>query len=86
MKIRLLVTGRRYHQAVSLPDELEVAAGGCVRDALDSVNELLPEAVKLEDTCMLAVNGSHVGSVADFQNVPLTENAELVVFSPVAGG
>jgi len=86
MNIRLLVTGRRYHQAVSLPDVLEFAEGACLSDALNSVNELLPENVKLEDSCLLAVNGLHVGSVSDYQNAPLTENAELVVFAPVAGG
>ena len=86
MNIRLVITGRGYHRAARLPDELDLPEGAKVDEALSQVNALLGEEGGLPASCLIAVDGQHVGSVEAHRNEPLRENSELTFIAPVAGG
>ena len=86
MKIRLVVTGRAYHQADGLPEQLELPATATLDDALAAVDRLLPADVQLPPSCLISLSGRHVGAVARHEDQPLVDGAELTLISPVAGG
>ena len=86
MKIRLVFTGRSYHTAATLPNELEMPAGATLQQALDRVNKLLPAESSLTPSCLIALAGQHVGSVSNFEDRPLADGQELTLVAPVAGG
>ncbi len=85
MKLQLVMTGRDYHTAEKLPEELELADAATLQDALSAIDNLLGEAI-LPTSCLLALNGDHVGSVASYDDRPLKDGEELVIIAPVAGG
>ena len=86
MKIRVSLTGRSYHQASSLPEELELPEDATLQQAIDQVNELLPAEAKLPASCLIAISGAHIGSVGIFADRPLSDGQELTLVAPVAGG
>lgn len=86
MKIRLVLTGRSYHTADSLPAELELDEGASLDDALHQINTALPAEAALPDSCLIAIGGQHVGTVASHPDVALQDDQELVLIAPVAGG
>jgi molybdopterin converting factor small subunit len=85
VKLQLVMTGRDYHTAERLPDELPLAEDATLQDALSAINALLGEA-GLPTSCLLALNGEHVGSVASFTDRAIRDGEELVIIAPVAGG
>ena len=86
MNIRLMMTGRSYHQAASLPTELTLPSDARLDDALTIVSEHLQEAGGIPASCLLAIDGKHIGSYAAHVNVALQENCELTLIAPMAGG
>ena len=86
MKIGLVLTGRSYHQAAALPPELELPAEAKLSDALNAINQQLPEEAALPATCLIAVSGRHVGNVGNYEDLPLADGQELTLVAPVAGG
>jgi hypothetical protein len=86
MNVRLVVTGRSYHRAANLPAELSLPDDAKVDDALQIINGLLGEEGGLPASCLIAVDGKHVGSCAGHTNPSLRENCELTLIAPVAGG
>mgnify|MGYP002625376239 FL=1 len=86
MKIRVVLTGRSYHQAAALPDELELPDGSQLSDALAAINQQLSEDAVLPATCLIALAGQHVGNVAQYDDRPLADGQELTLVAPVAGG
>ena len=86
MKIRVLLTGRSYHNAAELPSEFELAEGANLSDALVAINTQLPEGVSLPPSCLIAIGGRHVGSVGSYPDQPLADGQELTLVAPVAGG
>ena len=86
MKIRVVLTGRSYHTAASLPAELELPAGASLNDALNQINAVLTAESALPDSCLIAIGGQHVGTVANHPDVELQDGQELVLIAPVAGG
>ncbi len=86
MKIRVVLTGRSYHTAASLPAELELGEGASLDDALNQINVALTEEATLPDSCLIAIGGQHVGTVASHPDVALQDGQELVLIAPVAGG
>ena len=86
MKIRLIVSGRSYPTSEALPAELTLPDGASVDDALNSVQEHLAEGTKLPPTCLIAVSGTHLGTLAAHQTRTLRDGDELAVIAPVAGG
>lgn len=85
MKIRLVVTGRNYNTADSLPDELQLADSATLEDALKSIAARLGDE-QLPPSCLIAVSGQHVGTLASHQPRELHDGDELVLIAPVAGG
>jgi molybdopterin converting factor small subunit len=86
MKIKLVITGRSYDAAADVPAELELPEGATVADALEQVAGHLPEDRPLPATCLVAVSGTHVGTVGSCPDRELKEGDELVLVAPVAGG
>lgn len=86
MKIRVTITGRSYHLAAELPREIELADGAGLTAAIAAINELLPDDAGLPASCIIAVNGEQVGTIAAHQDTPLSENSDLFFVAPVAGG
>lgn len=86
MKVRVVLTGRSYHTAEKLPDELDLPDAASVDDAIESVAGLLGEEDALPPSCLIAVAGDHLGTVANHENRPLREGDEVTLIAPVAGG
>lgn len=86
MKIRLMVSGRNYQAATQLPDELDLPEGSRLDEALARLEALMPEGANLSPNSLVAVSGTHVGTLAAHPNQPLIDGDELVVVAPVAGG
>jgi molybdopterin converting factor small subunit len=86
MKLRLVITGRQYDRGQPLGEELTVPDGAALDDALRTLAGLLPPDRPLPGTCLVAVAGRHLGTIADHRSEPLREGDELLLFTPVAGG
>jgi molybdopterin converting factor small subunit len=86
MKIRLVVTGRAYHQAASLPSELELHDGATLQDAIDAVGNLAGSDAQLSPSCLIAISNRHCGNIGRHENCALNDGDELALIAPVAGG
>lgn len=84
MRIHVVVTGRMYHLAENVPDEMQLDEGARVSDALSALKEQLSEP--LPESCLVAVGGDHLGALSGYQDRPLRDGDELVLVAPVAGG
>lgn len=84
MEIRLLMTGRGYHEADQLPATVELAADATATDAVGMLKERYPKLVV--DSMLVLVDGKHAGTVAECASLPLQPNSELELVAPVAGG
>ena len=86
MKITVVITGRSYHAAEQLPHEIDLPDGSHVDDALQRLAQMLPEDGQLPSTCLVAVAGKHLGTLASHSSVTLNPGDELALIAPVAGG
>lgn len=86
MKVRVVISGRHYEWAQIPTDELTLADGAALDDALAALSALLPRSRQLPDSCLVALSGRHLGTVGDHRREPLRDGDELLLFSPVAGG
>ena len=86
MNISIVVSGRSYDTAESLPDRLSLPEDCSLDDALAELASLLPEGKTLPATCLLAVSGLHLGTLGNHRAHPLKEGDQLVLVAPVAGG
>ncbi len=86
MKLQLTLMGRSYDASAALPNELELTADARIDDALHAVARLLPEGESLSPSCLVTLNGKHLGNVGRHDNALLREQDELVLIAPVAGG
>ncbi len=86
MNVRIILSGRNYHLADCLPQQITLDETGSLDEALHLLNGMLPEGERLPDSCLLAVSGVHLGTVARHQPRELREGDELVLITPVAGG
>ena len=86
MRIRINYTGRSYQIAELLPDEITLAEGAGLEDALQAVRGLLPDGEQPPASCLVACAGEHRGTVASHSGGQLTDGDELDLIAPVAGG
>ena len=86
MKIRVVISGRSYDAAAELPEQVELFEGAGVNEAVTALHELLGEGGRLPESCLVAVSGSHLGTLGNHQSRVLTDGDELVIIAPVAGG
>jgi hypothetical protein len=85
MNIRVIVTGRHYDMADNLPEKLQVPDGCSVDVALQVLETHLGHG-KLSESCLIAVSGTHLGTLRNHREQRLGEGDELLVLAPVAGG
>jgi hypothetical protein len=78
--------GHGYHQAAHWPAQLEVPDSADVTLALKRVQQIAPEQWVLPPTCLVIVNGRHLGTVARCESCVLCAGDELTLLAPVAGG
>jgi len=86
MLIRIAYLGHAYHQAVHLPAQLEVREGADVAAALVTVQQWVGSEFTLPPTCLVIVNGRHLGTVARCESWVLNAGDELALLAHVAGG
>jgi len=86
VRIRLVVTGRAYHAAANLPDLCELPDQATVDDVIRLLIDRYGEGPGWSGTCLLAVSGRHLGTVASHQPAALREGDEVTLIAPVAGG
>ncbi len=86
MKIRLVVTGRGYHAVDSLPDAWEVPDHASVDDVIRLLIERYGDGPGWSATCLVAVGGRHLGTVASHELAVLRDGDEITLIAPVAGG
>lgn len=86
MKIAIVLTGRGYHIAESIPAELELADDATLADALTVLTRVLPDGESLPPSCLVSFQGRHVGTVSEHDSIPLVDGGELILIAPVAGG
>ncbi len=86
MKIRLVVTGRGYHAADSLPDQWELPDGATVDDVIRTLVDCYGQGPGWSETSLIAVAGRHLGTVASHVSAVLQDGDEVTLIAPVAGG
>ena len=86
MNIRLTISGRSYDVAEAVPRTLVLEDGATVADALASLNGHLQNGAALADSCLVAVGGTHLGTLTRHEPRRLSDGDELVIIAPVAGG
>ena len=86
MKVRLVVSGRNYDAADAIPEQLTLPEGSSVDEALQAVAELVAPEKALPESCLVAVSGTHLGTLRSHKPHVLTDGDELVLIAPVAGG
>ena len=86
MKIGIVLTGRGYHVAESIPTELDLDENASLSDALAAIADVLPEGEALPPSCLISFRGQHVGTISNHDNVSLVDGGELMLIAPVAGG
>jgi molybdopterin converting factor small subunit len=85
VRISVVVTGRSYHATGQLPREIDLPAGSRVDDALRLLGSHLGDD-SLPPTCLVAVAGKHLGTLANHTPAALSDGDELTLIAPVAGG
>jgi hypothetical protein len=86
MQVRVVIAGRHYDMAESVPKELILPPECTVDAALEALQESLPNGQRLPESCLLAVSGVHLGTVGKHRTQQLRNGDELLLLAPVAGG
>ena len=86
MRIRLVISGRGYDAAATIPEHLTLGEGASVDEALAAVAKLIPGEKQLAASSLVAVSGNHLGTLQNHRPQVLQDGDELVVITPVAGG
>ena len=86
MKIQVVVTGRSYHTAENVPSEVELPDSATVDDAIAALSQHLTEGSEFPTSCLIAISGTHLGTLNSHENRVLCDGDELTLIAPVAGG
>jgi molybdopterin converting factor small subunit len=86
MQIRVVLAGRNYHAAQTVPTQLALPDAATLDDALAALSRHIPAGSDLPDTCLVAVCGVHLGTVRRHRPRVLQDGDELLLLAPVAGG
>jgi molybdopterin converting factor small subunit len=86
MRVRVVVSGRNYDTAEAIPQDLTLPEGCSVDEALRAVAEFCRQGNALPESCLVAVSGTHLGTLRSHKPEVLTDGDELVLIAPVAGG
>jgi molybdopterin converting factor small subunit len=85
MVVRVIISGRNYDASPAMPQQLTLAEGASVDDALKTLAPSL-HGGHLSDSCLLVISGTHLGTVRSHSPRALQDGDELVLIAPVAGG
>jgi len=86
VRIRLVVIGRGYHAVEDLPDQWQVPDDASVDDVIGMLVEQYGEGPGWAASCLIALAGRHLGTVARHEPATLREGDVLTLIAPVAGG
>jgi molybdopterin converting factor small subunit len=86
LNVQIILMGRGYDLAQSAPDRLCLPDGATVDDALEAWSAHLPNGYPLAASCLVALSGEHLGTLAKHRGCTLKDGDELVLLVPVAGG
>ena len=86
MKVRVVLSGRSYDAAEAIPGCLTLPDGAGLDDALQELAGLMPEGKSLPKSCLVAISGTHIGTLQNHRPHVLRDGDELVLIVPVAGG
>ncbi len=86
MQVHVVLSGRNYDLAEHLPKQLDLPDGCSLDEALERLGALLPEGRQFPATTLLAVSGTHLGTLGSHGSCQLKEGDELILVVPVAGG
>ncbi len=86
LNIQIMFIGRHYEAAQSVPDQLCLPEGATIDDALKAMTAALSGENPLSASCLVAVSGMHLGTLADHRPRTLKDGDELLLLAPVAGG
>jgi molybdopterin converting factor small subunit len=86
MRLCVVISGRNYDAAQCVPRELTVPDGCSLDAALETLAGLMPADRPLSGDCLVAVSGTHVGTLRRHRPHVLREGDELLLLAPVAGG
>lgn len=86
MVVRVVVAGRGYDTAARFPESLALAEHATLDDALAELNKCASGAKGLPASCLVAVCGTHLGTVGAHRARVLQDGDELLLLAPVAGG
>ncbi len=86
MKVRVVIAGRSYDAADAVPEYVTLPEGCPLDEALQTVAELIAGGKGLPDSCLIAVSGTHLGTLCNHRPRTLADGDELVLIAPVAGG
>lgn len=86
MQIQVVYSGRNYDAAGGVPRHLTLPEGCSVDEALLALRRLFPPEQPLDDSCLVAVSGAHLGTVRKHRPHQLQPGDELMLIAPVAGG
>jgi molybdopterin converting factor small subunit len=86
LNVRVVFVGRRYDAAQSVPELLCLPEGATVDDALTAIQAGLDGGSPLDVSCLVAVSGLHLGTLASHDPRVLSDGDELLLLAPVAGG
>jgi molybdopterin converting factor small subunit len=86
IRVRVVLSGRNYELADSVPAQLTLPEGASLDDALRALAQLVPGQRGLPASGLGAVSGTHLGTVERHRPQVLHDGDELLVLVPVAGG
>ena len=86
MQVRVLLSGRHYDMADAVPRELALPDDCMLSQALAAFLDRLPADWRPAGTCLVAVSGTHMGTLTHYRDTALRSGDELLLLSPVAGG
>lgn len=86
MRVRLVLIGRGYDAAENLPDHWDVPDGASVDDVLRLIEQQYGSIPGCSPSCLIALQGRHLGTIASHASAPLHDGDELTLIAPVAGG
>ncbi len=86
MKIRVSIMGRSYHMTDGLHEFIELDDPATLEEAVQRINQLMPEGQTLTGSCLVLLGGTHFGSLDNHDPISLSDGDELTLIAPVAGG
>lgn len=86
MHVKVIISGRNYHTLGGIPAQLDLPEGCTLHEAIQTAAATLPDGGSLPDACLVAVSGTHVGTLHNHRPCVLKEGDELLLIAPMAGG